>query len=76
MDRILARYYKGIISRGGGIITCRDHLGVFVAKAENAKRCPPGWVFVDVDAATIEIIEEAVDCVKAGRKEWPGGGWK
>lgn len=72
MDRDLARYYKGILRRGGGIITCGDHLAVYVSKGVNAKRCPAGWTFVDADTATIETIKNAVDHTQAGRKEWPG----
>ena len=63
-------YYQTIIDRGGGMISCGDHLGVYVGIAELA--CPPGWVFVNIEDATVEGISKAVEYQKKGRKTWPG----
>lgn len=66
-------YFKWIIDRGGGIITCGEHLGVYVAEAtpENVARCPPGWIFVNVKEVTPEQLAKYADIAYRGRRAWP-----
>ena len=69
MTPVSSDYYQSLINRGGGMITCGDHLGVYVGTSMSA--CPPGWVFIDTSIATVEVIAEAVEHQKVGRKIWP-----
>lgn len=62
---MITTHYQMILERGGGMITCGNHLGVMVSPQVNAKNCPPGWCFVDTETATVEIIAEAVAHCKA-----------
>ena len=62
-------YYQTLIDRGGGMISCGDNLGVFIGIAELA--CPPGWIFINAEDATVEGISEAVEHLKKGRKTGP-----
>ena len=64
-------YYKYIIDRGGGMITCGEHLGVMIAPPSSVKGCPPGWVFIDISEATVELVQEAVALARRGRAAWP-----
>lgn len=63
------RYIEDILSRGGGMVTCGEHLGVMVGSVDS--RVPPGWVFVPVETATVDLVSEAMDVAYAGRKLWP-----
>jgi hypothetical protein len=60
-----------ILQDGFGMITCGDHLGVFVSPLRQVGRTPPGWVFVPSETMTAEILQEAIDCAKSGRSDWP-----
>lgn len=53
----------------GGMATCGEHLGVFVGT--DIRGCPRGWVYVPLEQATPEIVREALDTARAGRKSWP-----
>jgi hypothetical protein len=64
-------YASWIMSCGGGLITTGNHLGVFVSRQENLDRCPPGWVFVDVETTTLDQLCEAIEVASRGRKLWP-----
>ena len=64
-------YATMILAKGGGMITTGQHLGVFVGQALNLHRCPPGWVFVDVETTTLDQVCEAIECASLGRKFWP-----
>lgn len=64
-------YFQSIIDRGGGIVTCGEHLGVFIATADCAAKTPPGWAFVDVATATEPHLREVVEQVTLGRRVWP-----
>jgi len=59
-----APYYKQIIARGGGIITCGQGRGVFVTPACNAARCPAGWGFVPIEEATVGLIQQTVQATR------------
>jgi len=63
--------YAKMLAVRGGIANCGGHLGVFVSPRENAQRCPPGWTFVELETATPEIVQEAIDNCKNGRAGWP-----
>lgn len=67
----MSRIAQAIIERGHGMIACGDGLGVMVAPAEHIKSCPPGWVFVDSETATVGIVDEAIQAASSGRKNWP-----
>lgn len=69
MSRNRVLLWECIVARGGGMIACGNHLGVFVGERDTA--CPAGWVFVDVKAGTPEVFSDALDCANAGREEWP-----
>lgn len=58
---------KMVFKTGGGMIPCGDHLGVFASTQENVARCPPGWIFVDMATATLDILQDAVTAAKEGR---------
>ncbi len=64
-------YLQMIISKGGGIITCGQHLGIFVSSVENIYNTPPGWCFVDIKDATIELLRNTLDEISKGRSLWP-----
>ena len=63
-------YAEILKAMGGGLATCGEHLGVMISPKENVSNCPPGWAFVDVDESA-EIIQETLDHVSQGRKNWP-----
>lgn len=60
-----------VLARGGGVISCAEHLGVFVSKPVNDHDCPAGWAFVNIDDTTVEQLREAVAHTKKGRSTWP-----
>lgn len=67
-------YIQSILERGGGMITCGDHLGIFVSPSENIRACPPGWCFVPMEIATPELINAAHEHMTSGngrRSKWP-----
>ncbi len=64
-------YAAWILSRGGGMITTGNHLGVFVSREENLVACPLGWVFVNVETTTLDQLCEAIEVASQGRKMWP-----
>ncbi len=68
---MMSDYSRMILEQGGGICTCGEHLGVFVAPLSSEKQTPPGWVFVPAETATEQIIDEAITHANAGRKIWP-----
>lgn len=61
-----------IVARGWGMITCGNHLGVFVSNPENILNTPGGWVFVSNENLTLETLQMALDAAKEGRKSWTG----
>jgi len=60
-------YVEMIKARGGGIVTCGEHLGVFISTPDNVKNCPVGWGFIDVNEPA-EKIQELIDHVKKEEK--------
>lgn len=62
---------KMVFKTGGGVIPCGEHLGVFASTQANVSRCPPGWVFVNMETATLDTLQEAVNVAKKGRASWP-----
>ena len=63
-------YYRVIIEQGGGIITLPDHLGVLVGP--DPQGTPAGWLFVEIEGLTAEVLRSWVGEVRAGRAAWPG----
>lgn len=73
-------YLQSVIDRGGGMITCGQGLGVFVAPCQTAaevdalgydKRCPKGWTLIAHGEATLERLLAVYEQAKQGRKAWP-----
>jgi len=62
---------KHVFRAGGGVMPCGDGLGVFASTRANVSRCPPGWIFVDMETATLDTLQEAVTTAKEGRAGWP-----
>ncbi len=63
--------YAQHLATNGGMATCTEHLGVMVTPRENIHQAPPGWVFIPLEEATEEIVQEALDFTKQGRSTWP-----
>jgi len=63
-------YYERFV-KVGGQVNCGGHLGVFVALEKHINRCPPGWIFVPLETATVDTVKEAIVAAKRGRKDWP-----
>jgi len=66
-----SKYLEMIVKRGYGMITCGNHLGVFVSSVVNINKTPLGWVFIDSENLTMEKLEMAVEYLKKGRAGWP-----
>lgn len=62
-------YFESILVRGGGMITCGGHLGVYVGTDMAAT--PRGWAFIDLATATPELVADTVAEVSKGRSLWP-----
>lgn len=62
-------FYHSIVAKGGGMITCGGHLGVYVGT--DIRATPRAWAFIDIREATPELIAETVEAVKEGRTAWP-----
>ena len=58
-----------VVTKNGGMINCGSHMGVFVGTDMNGT--PPGWVFIDLETATIPLVQQAVIHAKKGRDSWP-----
>ena len=80
--RVTLRYISGMVkslagedyisrlTRYGGMATTGENLGVMVAPEEASSGCPAGWIFVPL-GSSIEIVREAMDRAREGRKAWP-----
>jgi len=55
------------------MIACGGHLGVMVAPRSAVQKCPAGWVFVESETATAELVDEAIQAANSGRSSWPAG---
>lgn len=63
--------YAQYLASNGGMASCGEHLGVMVTPRENINRVPNGWVFIPLEEATTEVVQEALDFTKQGRAAWP-----
>ena len=62
--------YHAYVARVGGMVTCGDHLGVMVGP--EGSRVPMGWVFLPLgEKTTGEMVREAIEFARLGRKAWP-----
>jgi len=59
------------VEAGHAMIACSGCLGVFVAARSLAAKCPGGWVFVESETATPELVDEAIKHAMSGRATWP-----
>lgn len=67
-------YLTSVLNRGGGLITCGDHLGIMVSPQENIRGCPPGWCFIPMEEATLALLNMAYEHMTNGngrRPKWP-----
>lgn len=63
--------YAAWLAKYGGMACAGGHLGVMVADSKDVDACPPAWCFVPLEDATEEIVQEAIDWTRSGRKTWP-----
>lgn len=63
--------YAQHLALNGGMASCGEGLGVMVTPRKNMKLVPAGWVGVPLEEATTEIVQQALDCAKQGRSQWP-----
>lgn len=49
----------------------RDKTGLMIAPLACLEGCPPGWVFIAQEEATVEAIVDALDWLDKGRQVWP-----
>ncbi|KKM18369.1 hypothetical protein LCGC14_1666340 [marine sediment metagenome] len=63
--------YAQYLASSGGVAACGKGFGVMVTPMENIHRVPAGWVFVPLEEATEELVQEALDFAKGGMANWP-----
>ncbi len=63
--------YAQHLATFGGMASCGNHLGIMVTPRKNVEQVPAGWVFIPLEDATEEIVQEALDHARQGRSAWP-----
>ncbi len=64
-------FAQSILKRGGGPIAGPQGLGILVSTVDNIHKVKPGWIFVDITTATVDILVEALTELEQARKNWP-----
>ncbi|KKM73500.1 hypothetical protein LCGC14_1409960 [marine sediment metagenome] len=63
--------YAEYLALNGGMASCGEGLGVMVDSDKWCRNVPAGWIGVSLEDATTEIVQEALEQAKNGRKHWP-----
>lgn len=63
------RFALSLLARGSSMTCTTGRLGLMIGTDQEG--CPPGWIFIRQEDATVDMILDALEMLDHGRTRWP-----